>query len=231
MFGIAIATVILPSLSRQHAGVDPKAFSATLDWAVRLVLLIGVPAAVALFLLAEPLIATLFFHGRMEDRDVLMAAMSLRAYASGLLFFMLIKVLAPGFFARQDTRTPVKIAMKAMAANMIFNLALIWPLQHAGLALATTLSAALNAGMLLFGLVRIGIFRFQPGWKLYGSRLLLANIVMGGLLVYLCAAPQIWLDWTLMQRIQSLAILVIAGSGAYILTLGIVGLRPRHFKH
>ncbi len=231
MFGIAIATVILPSLSRQHAGDDPKAFSATLDWAVRLVLLIGVPAAVALFLLAEPLIATLFFHGRMEDRDVLMAAMSLRAYASGLLFFMLIKVLAPGFFARQDTRTPVKIAMKAMVANMIFNLALIWPLQHAGLALATTLSAAMNAGMLLFGLVRIGVFQFQPGWKLYGSRLLLANIVMGGLLVYLCAAPQIWLDWILMQRIQSLAILVAAGSGAYILTLGVAGLRPRHFKH
>ena len=231
IFGIAIATVILPSLSRQHSGEDPKAFSKTLDWAVRLVLLIGIPAAVALFLLAEPLISTLFFHGRMEDRDVLMAAMSLRAYSVGLLAFMLVKVLAPGYFARQDTKTPVKIAIKAMIANMVFNLILVWPLHHAGLALATSLSAALNAGMLFYGLLRTDVFKLQPGWGLYGLRILLANAVMAGVLFYLCAADEAWLNWTLLQRIESLAILVGAGLGSYVLVLLVSGLRPRHFRH
>ena len=231
IFGIAIGTVILPSLSRQHAGEDPKAFSATLDWAVRLVLLIGIPAGIALFLLAEPLIATLFFHGRMEDRDVIMAAMSLRAYSAGLLFFMLIKVLAPGYFARQDTKTPVKIAMFAMISNMGFNLALVWSFHHAGLALATSLSAALNAGLLMWGLVRTGVFRVQSGWGLYGARILLANGAMAGVLIWLGHSTQTWLDWTLLQRIEHLAILVVAGLGAYGVTLIATGLRPRHLRH
>ena len=137
VFGIAIATVILPSLSRKHAAESAGQFAATLDWAVRAVLLIGLPAALALALLAEPLIATLFHYGEVTDRDVTMAAQSLRAYSAGLLAFMLIKVLAPGYFARQDTKTPVKIGIIAMVANMAFNLALIFPLAHAGLALAT----------------------------------------------------------------------------------------------
>ena len=231
IFGIAIATVILPSLSRQHAGEDPKAFSATLDWAVRLVLLIGIPAGIALFLLAEPLIATLFFHGRMEDRDVIMAAMSLRAYSAGLLFFMMIKVLAPGYFARQDTKTPVKIAVYAMVSNMGFNLALVWTFQHAGLALATSLSAALNAGMLLWGLVRTGVFKVQSGWGVYGSRLLLANGAMAGVLIWLGHSTDVWLGWTLLERIENLSIMVVAGLGAYGVALIVSGLRPRHLRH
>ena len=139
VFGIAIATVILPSLSRKHAEKSGEQFAQMLDWAVRMVLLIGLPAALALILLAEPLLTTLFHYGQMSDRDVEMAAMSLRAYGVGLLAFMLIKVLAPGYFSRQDTKTPVKIAVKAMVANMVFNLMLIVPLAHAGLALATAL--------------------------------------------------------------------------------------------
>ena len=132
VFGIAIATVILPSLSRKHAAESADQFAATLDWAVRAVLLIGLPAALALALLAEPLIATLFHYGEVTDRDVTMAAQSLRAYSAGLLAFMLIKVLAPGYFARQDTKTPVKIGIIAMVANMAFNLALIFPLGTCG---------------------------------------------------------------------------------------------------
>ena len=229
IFGIAIATVILPSLSRLHSSEDPKAFSDTLNWAVKLVLLIGIPAAIALFMLAEPLIATLFYHGRMEDRDVFMAAVSLRAYSAGLLFFMVIKVLAPGYFARQDTKTPVKIAMIAMVANMAFNLVLVWPLQHAGLALATSLSAALNAGLLLYGLICSKVFRVQKGWGVLGGQLLLANTALGGVLLWLEASPQTWLDWTLFERIENLAILVVAGLGAYVITLLVAGLRPRHF--
>ncbi len=133
--------MILPALSRNHADKSDKVFSATLDWALRMILLIGLPAALALVVLAEPLIATLFHYGEMQDRDVMMAGMSLKAYALGLLAFMLIKVLATGYFSRQDMKTPVKIAIWAMAANMLFNLILVWPLDHVGLALATSLSA------------------------------------------------------------------------------------------
>src|SRR5690606_22429132 len=132
VFGIAIATVILPSLSRKHADQAPERFAATMDWAVRMVLLIGLPAMLALGVLAEPLLATLFHYGAVTERDILMSTQSLRAYAAGLLAFMLVKVLAPGYFARQDTRTPVRIGIIAMAANMVFNLILIWPLAHAG---------------------------------------------------------------------------------------------------
>ena len=131
-FGIAIGTVILPSLSRQHAGEDPKAFSATLDWALRMVLLVGVPAALALGILSEPMIASLFYYGAMSEEAVVQSARALQAYSLGVLAFMLIKVLAPGFFARQDLKTPVRVAVICMVANMVMNLILIWPLQHVG---------------------------------------------------------------------------------------------------
>ncbi|MCP1328729.1 murein biosynthesis integral membrane protein MurJ, partial [Halomonas sp. 707D4] len=148
VFGVAIGTVILPALSKRHAERSSEHFARMLDWGIRMVLLLGVPAALALVVLAEPLLITLFHYGAMTDSDIQMSAMSLRAYAVGLVAFMLIKVLAPGFFARQDTRTPVKVGIMAMVANMVFNLILIWPLAHAGLALATALSAFLNAGLL-----------------------------------------------------------------------------------
>ncbi len=231
IFGIAIGTVILPSLSRTHAADRPEQFARTLDWALRLVLLIGVPAAVALFILAEPLIATLFHYGAMTERDVLMAAMSLRAYALGLLFFMLIKVLAPGYFARQDTRTPVKIGIWAMAANMVFNLMLIWPLAHAGLALATALSAALNAGLLAWGLKKQGVLRPSPGWWRFLLQLLLASAVLAALLLYAVAAPEQWLAWGLWQRVQTLVWLVPLGVVGYVLVLLLAGVRPRQFRH
>jgi len=231
VFGIAIATVILPSLSRTHAQKDPERFARTLDWAIRMVLLIGLPAALALAILAEPLIATLFHYGEMATRDVQMAAMSLRAYAFGLLAFMLIKVLAPGYFARQDTRTPVKIAVKAMVANMVLNLMLIWPLDHVGLALATSLSAFMNAGWLLHGLMRDGVFRWQPGWGATLFRLLSASAVMVGILLSI----QGWVtgDWLVAgvwQRVQWMLLLVVAGGGGYLLMLLATGLRLRHLR-
>ncbi|MGY0218271.1 murein biosynthesis integral membrane protein MurJ [Endozoicomonadaceae bacterium StTr2] len=231
IFGIAIGTVILPSLSRKHAADTPEAFSATLNWAMRLVMLIGIPAAVALFLLAEPLITTLFHYGEMQDRDVLMATLSLRAYSFGLLAFMLIKVLAPGYFARQDTKTPVRIAIQAMVANMVFNLILVFPLKHAGLALATSLSAFLNAGLLFWGLYRTGVFRAAPGWMKFGLQLLIANLAMGGVLFWLNQAPETWLRWGLWQRVENLSILVVAGLFVYALMLLVTGVRPRQFKH
>ena len=231
VFGIAIATVILPSLSRKHADDSKDQFSKTLDWAIRLVLLIGVPAAVALFILAEPMIATLFHYGEMQDRDVLMAAMSLRAYSSGLVAFMLIKVLAPGYFARQDTKTPVQIAIKAMVANMAFNLMLVFWLQHVGLALATTLSAYLNAGLLFLGLRKVGVFRPESGWRRYGLQLLLANAAMATILLRMQGNVQQWLDWGLWQRASQMGLTVVAGLVVYGVVLLLTGIRLRQFRH
>ena len=228
VFGIAIATVILPSLSRQHNVDDQSAFSATLDWAVRMILLIGIPAAIALWVLAEPLLATLFHYGAMQDRDVLLSAASLRAYAVGLLAFMLIKVLAPGFFARQDMRTPVRYGVWAMAANMAFNLSLVWHFEHVGLAMATAMSAFLNAGLLAAGLWRQQIWQLAPGWWQWSLRLLLANGALLALLLWLRAPVQQWLEWGLWQRIEQLAMLVVGGVLTYLLVLLLFGLRKRH---
>ncbi|NVD35613.1 murein biosynthesis integral membrane protein MurJ [Marinobacter lutaoensis] len=230
VFGIAIATVILPSLSRKHAAASAEQFAATLDWAVRAVLLIGLPASLALVLLAEPLITTIFHYGQVTDRDVVMSAWSLRAYAVGLLAFMLIKVLAPGFFARQDTATPVRIGVIAMVANMVFNLALIVPLAHAGLALATSLSAWLNGFLLWRGLRREGAWRSQPGWPVYLARLAFANAVLAGVVLGLAAPAHDWLAMTGVERAQAMVVLVFGGAVAYFLALALAGVRVRHFR-
>ena len=230
VFGIAIATVILPSLSRKHAEKSGEQFAQMLDWAVRMVLLIGLPAALALILLAEPLLTTLFHYGQMSDRDVEMAAMSLRAYGVGLLAFMLIKVLAPGYFSRQDTKTPVKIAVKAMVANMVFNLMLIVPLAHAGLALATALSAFMNAGWLLHGLIKQGVFKWQSGWARWSMQLGLANLLMALFVLYLAPAASEWLVQDLWWRIEWMALLVGGAVAVYLVTLVLTGVRIRHLR-
>ena len=229
-FGIAIGTVILPALSRQHAGEDPKAFSATLDWAVRMVLLVGVPAALALLLLAEPLIATLFHYGAMTEQDVVQSANALRAYSIGVMTFMLIKVLAPGYFARQDMKTPVRIAIICMAANMGFNLILVWPLAHVGLALATSMSALLNAGMLWWGLRKTGVYQAQPGWPLFILRLVLACGAMSAVVLWMVADMEQWLAWGWQQKTWHMTLLVVVGIAAFIVTLVATGMRLRHLR-
>jgi putative peptidoglycan lipid II flippase len=229
-FGIAIGTVILPSLSRQHAGDDPKAFSATIDWALRMVLLVGVPAALALAILAEPLIATLFYYGKMTALDVQQSARALEAYSLGVLTFMLIKVLAPGFFARQDMKTPVRIAIQCMIANMVFNLILVWPLEHAGLALATSLSSILNTALLLWGLRKAGVYQPAPGWGRFGSQLLLACTLMAALVWWLNVPSAEWFAWGWQQRVGWVSLLVVVGMTSYIGVLLATGLRPRHLR-
>lgn len=231
IFGIAIATVILPSLSRRHASKSVEQFSSTLNWAIQMVMLIGFPATIALVIMAKPLLITLFHYGALTDHDVDMAAMSLRAYACGLLAFMLIKVLATGYFSRQDTRTPVKIGIKAAIANMLFNLILIIPLAHAGLAAATALSAFMNAGLLLRGLLKEGVFRWSAGWGKQLIRMFIANLIMAILLIELMPAVTNWLTMGIWQRIQHMGILVIAGACVYGLVLILLGLRPSDLKH
>lgn len=229
VFAVAIGTVILPNLSRSHASKSPQQFARTLDWAVRAVLLIAIPAALALVLLAEPMLATLFDYGAVTDRDIQMSAQSLRAYSLGLVAFMLIKVLAPGFFARQDTRTPVKIGIIAMVSNMVLNLALILPLAHAGLALATALSAWLNAILLWRGLLKQGAYRFTPGWGRFLLRLLVANGVMAGFILWFNAGNE-WLAATAAVRVQNMTVLVVGGLLIYALALFGTGVRLRDFR-
>ncbi|MDF2182336.1 murein biosynthesis integral membrane protein MurJ [Neptuniibacter sp. CAU 1671] len=230
VFGIAIATVILPSLSRKHAAQSPQAFSDTLNWALQLVLLIGVPAALALLCLAEPLLITLFHYGAMQERDVWMAGMSLRAYACGLVAFMLIKVLATGYFSRQDTKTPVKIGLQAVAANMALNLLLIGPLQHVGLAAATSLSAFLNAGLLLLGLRKLGILTWSAGWGAHLLRLLLANLALAGWVLWQVAPATEWFEMDVWQRVLNMTWLVGTGVLLYLLVLVTCGLRLHHLR-
>lgn len=231
VFGIAIATVILPSLSRQHAAADADKFAKLLDWSIRMVLLIGLPAALALIILAEPLLITLFQYGAMTAHDIVMSARALQAYALGLLAFMLIKVLAPGYFARQNTRTPVKIGIKAMLANMVFNLILIVPLAHVGLALATAASAFLNAGWLAQGLKKEGVLRWSAGWGRYSLQLLSALIIMVALLLWVSPNTATWLEWSITERITRLGVAVVAGAAIYLGVLVAAGIRLGHLKH
>lgn len=230
VFGIAIATVILPSLSKKHAKKSVASFSKTLDWAMKLVLLIGWPAALAIATISQPLLSTLFQYGEFTAHDVYMTSLSLRAYSVGLLAFMLVKVLAPGFFARQDIKTPVKYAVVTLVLNMVLMLALVGPLQHAGLALATSLAAWVNAGLLFFGLYRTGIFKPLAGWWLYLLRLVLAGAAMVAVLWWMAGDAETWYHWQVWQRAWHMAALIGAGFVAYVGVLLISGLRPRHLR-
>lgn len=237
VFGIALATVILPKLSRQHASESPAEFSATVDWAVRLVVLIALPAAAGLALLAGPILTTIFAHGAFGSADVRMATLSLLAYALGLPGFILVKVLAPGYFSRQDTRTPVRIGVIALVANMGLNVAIVvpwvqlgWPGPHAGLALATALSAYLNAGLLWRGLRREGVVRPGTGWRRFLVQVLVAVAVMLVLLDYFAAPMAAWLEAGLWRRIVWLSLAVGGGVLAYGGALYATGLRPAHLR-
>ena len=227
VFGIALATVILPNLSKEHAQGSAEVFSGTLDWALRLVLVIALPAALGLLVLAGPVLATLFQYGAYAPSDVEMATRSLMAYSVGLLAFVCIKVLAPGFFARQDMKTPVRIGVIAMLSNIVLNVALVFPLAHAGLALATSLSAFINAGLLLRGLLVQGVYRPGGGWVQLAFRVVVANLVMAGLLWVMRGELAAWFDWGLWERAGKLTLIILIGAAAYFATLLLVGLRPR----
>lgn len=236
VFGIAIATVILPSLSRKHSGSDTEAFADTLDWAVRCVLLIGMPALVALVILARPMLATIFLYGKLTAADVTMASYSLQAYSLGLLAFMLVKILAPGYFSRQDTLTPVRIGIIAMVANMIMNIAFVLPLYfyfdigHVGLALATSLAAVLNAGLLWRGLIRDGVYKFTPNFLPTLVRVVIAAAVMGLLLVFLKGDLASWVTLAWWQRALQIAWICGAGFITYVLVFFLLGGRLRQFR-
>jgi putative peptidoglycan lipid II flippase len=230
IFGVALGTVILPHLSRKHAAASADGFSHMLDWALRWTLLIGAPATVALIILAGPLLATLFQYGEFGPHDVRMASRSLMAYALGLLAFMLIKVLAPGFYARQDTRTPVRVGIVSMAASMALNLILVFPLAHAGLALGASLSSYLNAAWLFSLLRRRGVYRPTTGWGRFLLQLGSANLLMGLALWFGSGELSAWVSVDARQRALHLALLVAGGFFIYAVGVLAVGIRPRHLK-
>jgi putative peptidoglycan lipid II flippase len=228
-FGIAIAIVVLPSLSRKHATSSLDDFAATLDWAFRLVVLIAIPAALALIFIAEPLLIALFHSDKFTAADVSSSAGSLKAYAIGLIAFMSIKIFAPGYYARQNTKTPVKIGIVAMVSNMVMNLLFyLTGLAHVGLALATSLAAFLNAGLLLRGLMAEGVFRFQSGWGVFLLRIILANALMVYFLLSFSGSWQDWLDYSMMDKLIQLGALVFGGISIYAGALFAAGLRWRH---
>ena len=227
VFGIALATVILPHLSRQHAGAARGSFSDTLDWSLRLVVLIATPAAVGLGVLAAPILTTLFQYGEFSAHDVEMAARSLLAFSLGLIAFVAVKVLATGYFSRQDTRTPVRVGVVAMLANIVLNLLLVVPLAHAGLALATTLSAFLNAGLLLRGLVKRGVFRPRAGWGGFVARVAAGNLALGAVLWTVRGEPADWLEAQAATRALRLCGFVALGMVLYAGVMLGLGMRPR----
>lgn len=238
VFGVAIATVILPSLSRQHTAASADKFNATMDWALRMILIIAIPAALALMILAEPILLTLFYYGEVITvRDMSMSTLSLRAYAIGLVAFMLIKVLAPGYFARQDMKTPVRIGVIALVSNMLLNLVLAVPLHlywgvgHVGLALATSLSATLNAALLFSGLKKQSVYTPRSGWKRFLVGLLIANVAMCLSLYGLTSVLDDWTQWLWWQRASWMALICLLGVVVYLLVLVMSGFRLSHLKH
>ena len=237
VFAIAVATVIMPNLSRQHAAQSAGHFNRTLDWAIRMIMLIALPSLLALVILAQPILFTLFHHGQMTVRDILMSSYSLQAYAMGLLGFMLIKVLAPGYFARQDMKTPVRIGVIAVAANIAMKVVFVAPLYflfnlgHVGLALATALAAYVNAGLLYRGLRRTGIYRPEQGWRMLLVRYGIANLAMVLTLLGLLQVWNDWAAWDWLQRALRLGGLCGAGFVVYIVALLAVGVRLKDLRH
>lgn len=225
VFGIALATVILPSLARRHARNSRDEFSHLLDWGLRWVFLIAVPASVALMVLSAPLLATFFHFGAFSANDVRMSANALMAFSFGLLGFILIKVLAPGFYARQDTKTPMRIGAMSMVVNILLSLALVMPLKHVGLALAISLAAFVNAGVLFFMLRRHDVYRPLPGWGLFLFRILTSSIIMGAVLFWGVGDLDSWLRASALQRALRLSAWVIAGAAVYLLTVSAFGVR------
>lgn len=235
LIGVAIGTVILPSLSASEAKKDDITFRKTLDWAARLIIVVGLPAACALFVLSDVLMQSLFMRGEFVLRDANMSGLALRSMSGGILGFMLIKIFAPAFFARQDTKTPVKIGIIAVIANMVFSVIFVGifyyfelPL-HGGLALATTAASFVNAGLLYYLLHKRDLYRFGSHWKKLSIQFALSSVAMvGALYAVLPYFPTNGAQW---ERIVGLLIICAIGAAVYAVVLLATGFRPNQLKH
>ena len=237
IFGIALGTVTLPYLSRLWAKGDRKTFTQTLDWSLKLALLIALPAAIGLFVLAEPLVTALFFGGVFDEYAVRMTAMSLQAYAAGLIGFSFVKILAPAYFARENTKTPVRIALGALLVNLVLSVGLAWYMSanglagpHAGLAAATSVAAILNAALLYRGLRKDDVLQHSSGWPALMSRVVLACVGMYAMLYQLYRPLEWWIEASFAGRTGWLAVTVIAAVGTYFVALILMGTRLSQFR-
>jgi putative peptidoglycan lipid II flippase len=229
MMGVALGTVLLPSLAKHYSDESPEEFSRLLDWGLRLTLLLALPAAAALAVLSVPLIATLFLYGQFGAHDLWMTRQALLAYSLGLLGLIMVKVLAPGFYARQNIRTPVKVAILTLIATQLMNLAFIVPLRHAGLALAIGLGACLNAGILYTLLRKHRIYTPQPGWALFMLKVVTAVLLMCAALFWAHGSDASWLEPGFLHRAIKLGWMVALGAGVYFVALLAMGIRPSQF--
>lgn len=235
ILGVALATVILPNLSRHHASQSTEEFSITLDKAIRWVVYLGSPAAIGLFFLAGPIVITLFGSDKFQYHDVLMSSYSLKAYSLGLFSFILVKVLLPGFYSRKDTKTPVKIGIIALIINMLFNLIFVLPWiyfdfqgPHTGLALATSLSAMTNAALLYLALRKENAYQPQPGWSKVWLQVFSANSVMSLILWYFSGPLTLWQYWDNMEKISVLLMIIIFAISSYFMVLWLLGVKVNH---
>ncbi|QHQ15868.1 murein biosynthesis integral membrane protein MurJ [Pectobacterium parmentieri] len=229
VLGVALGTILLPSLAKSFASGNQDEYSRLMDWGLRLCFLLALPSAVALGILAKPLTVSLFQYGKFSAFDALMTQRALVAYSVGLMGLIVVKVLVPGFYSRQDIKTPVKIAMVTLILTQIMNLIFIGPLQHAGLALSIGLASCLNAALLYWQLRKQDIFQPLPGWRVFLVRLLAAVIVMSLVLLGMLWWMPAWDDGNMTMRILRLLLVVVAGAGSYFATLALLGFRPRDF--
>ncbi|WP_039985676.1 murein biosynthesis integral membrane protein MurJ [Vibrio owensii] len=230
LFGIAIATVILPALSRKHVDAHSEGFAHTMDWGVRMVTLLGIPAMLGLMVLAKPMLMVLFMRGEFSPQDVHQASLSLLAYASGLLNFMLIKVLAPGYYSRQDTKTPVKYGIIAMVTNMVFNAIFAYFYGYVGLAIATALSAFVNMALLYRGLHIAGVYQITKRTVFFILRLVIAGAAMVAAILWQLEDMSVWLDWSFAHRSGVLGMLIGLGAVVYLAVVFLLGVRLKDLK-
>jgi putative peptidoglycan lipid II flippase len=231
LLGAALGTILLPSLSKAHTSAKPDEFSSLLDWGLRLTFLLTLPAAMGLAMLAVPLLATLFQHGAFTASDVLQTRTALVAYSIGLIGLILVKILAPGFYARQNIRTPVKIALVTLVATQAMNLAFIGPLKHAGLALSIGLASCLNAALLFRGLRQNKSYTPRTGWGIFLLKLLAALAALATTLWFGMGKEAAWLTMSAFDRVIHLSMVVTAGAASYFATLWLLGFRLRDFRH
>lgn len=229
VLGVALGTILLPSLSKSSSKGNHEEFSQLLDWGLRLSILLALPCAVALGVISEPLIASLFQYGKFSAVDTAMTQRALIAYAFGLLGLILVKVLAPGFYARKDIKTPVRIAIVTLVLTQVMNLIFYKPLAHAGLALSIGLAACLNAALLFWQLRKQKLFDLQPGWRGFLTKTVLAVIVMAAVLIVSMYLMPAWDQGNMLSRMLRLLALVILGAGTYFATLLMLGFRVKDY--
>ena len=229
VLGVALGTILLPTLAKTYANKDRQEYSRILDWGLRLCFVLVLPCAFALGILSEPLTVALFQYGKFSAFDAAMTQRALIAYSVGLLGIIMVKVLAPGFYAQQNIRTPVKIAIFTLVATQLFNLAFIGHLKHAGLALAISVGACLNAGLLYWKLRQQQLFQPQPGWPMFLVKLVVAVLVMSAVLLGVMQLMPAWEQGAMLERFLRLGVVIVAGVIAYFGTLLVLGFRLHHF--